>query len=131
MLDIKDPGKNKDKTFFLHTMNGAVIGSILSQLFCMDILLVDHLGPYNKLYMDDLGKTIDYKKKYLVVCDVVCMGTELSNAKTILDVFGVQYEGCITVVNIVTVGMRNSEITSIYEIDKDNNPVGYKISTDL
>lgn len=131
VLNINHPEQNRDKTIFVHTMNSVVIGTIIAQLFCIDILLVDHLGPYNKLYVDDLSRTIDYKKKYLIVSDVVCMGTELSNAKTILDVLGIHYNGCIALVNIVPIGTDSEDIYSLYIINKDKNIVNYRISTDL
>lgn len=133
LLSIKKPKLNREKTIFVHTMNSTVIGAILAQLFCINILLVDHLGPYNKLYVDDLSRTIDRKKKYIIVSDVVCMGTELSNAKTILDVLGISYNGCIALVNIVPINLDidSGDVYSLYVINKDNNIVNYKITTDL
>ena len=131
VLDITKHDKNQDKTIFVHTMNSVVIGTILAQLFCIDLLLVDHLGPYNKLYTDDLSRSINRKRKYLVVCDVVCMGTELTTAKSIFDVLGIHYKGCITLVNIIPVGNISENIYSLYVINKDKNTIGYKISTDL
>lgn len=73
LMDLNNPDNNQDKSIFIHTLNSATIGTLLAQLFCVDIILVDHLGPYNKIYVDDLTKTINYKKKYIVVCDVICM----------------------------------------------------------
>lgn len=131
LFDKNNIDKNMDKDIFVHTMNSSLIGSIIAQLFCVDIILVDHLGPYNKLYIDDLSKTINKKKKYIVVSDVVCMGTELSNAQSILNVFGANYIGCISFVHVVPVQDADENIYSLYSITKDNNVIDYTITTEL
>lgn len=133
VLKIDNYKENKNKSIFIHTMNGAVMGSILAQLYCIDSVIVDHLGPYNKLYVDDLSATIDRHKKYIVVSDVVCMGAELKVAKTILDVLGVQYECCAAMVEIQTVNDSTNEdkVFSLYQVTKEHNTLGYYVDTDL
>ena len=130
--------KREDACLFIHTMNGALLGTLISQLMCLDIVLIDHLGPSNKVYSNDLLQRMDNSREYLVVTDVICMGTELSNAKTILDVFGARYKGCITLVNIIPVIKDDQSskeddtgIEALYCVNKNENEIDYHIYTDL
>lgn len=132
VLNIDNYLDNKGTSIFIHTMSSAVMGSILAQLFCLDLVIVDHLGPYNKLYVDDLAATIDRHKRYIVVSDVVCLGSELKVAKTILDVLGIQYECCAAMVDIKTTsGIEDDNIFSLYQVTKNHNTLEYYVNTDL
>ena len=134
VLSISDKEDNKDKVLFVHTMNSTVIGAILAQLFGIDLLLVDHLGPYNKLFIDGMEESVDSSKKYIVVTDVVCMGTELSSARTLLNIFGASYHACATIVDIIPVGLTEPEelkIHALYVVHHEHNPIEYTITTDL
>ena len=81
--------KNSKKViFFCQTLNGAFIGSFLSELFNVDIIFLDHIGPINKLYGPSLSNRIEPGRKYVVISDVVCLGTELQIAKNIINYRG-------------------------------------------
>ena len=57
------------------SLNGSYLASVLSSLLGLDLFIIDGVGPINKLYRS-LGATIETGKKYIVVSDVVCLGTE-------------------------------------------------------
>ena len=121
----------KDIILFAQNMNSAYIASILSSFLQLDVLLIDHLGPKNKLYMV-FDNMIKRNKKYLVVSDMVCMGTEVRLAKNSIEFSGAEYLGNVSIVRINTTGKdiyNNTE--SLYTVSKDNNSFKYSIKTAL
>lgn len=63
------------------SMNSAYIVSVLASLLKLDILILDKIGPINKIY-NRLDKTISEDRKYIVVSDLVCLGTEVKIVKS-------------------------------------------------
>lgn len=119
---------------FCQTLNGSFIGSILADLLGIDIYLVDHLGPINKIYTSKLHSELDISCKYIVISDVLCLGTEVKNSKSIIEFSGAKYLGNVSFLRIESRKKEDIDFKDIeffYRIDKDYNPVNYKIITDL
>jgi len=119
---------------FCQTLNGAFIGSILSDLLGVDLFVIDHLGPNNKIYSNKLYGKLCEDQKYIVVSDVVCLGTEVKNAKSIIEYSGAKYVGNVALLR--TESIRKShrnfhDIEFFYRITSENKPQGFKILTDF
>lgn len=123
--------KDAEIILFCHTLNGAYIASLLSHLLSIDILFYDHIGPKNKLYNTYLGNKIKKKKEYIVVADVICLGSELRAVKTLLEYEGARYLGGVSIVKIETIDEQVNNIEALLCINKDNNPIEYKIYTNI
>lgn len=127
--------EKKDKSnisLFCQTLNGAYIASILASLFLVDISFIDHIGPINKIYRTSFGKKLSSEKEYIVVSDVVCLGSELNIARSIIDYEGGNYKGSASIVKIKTIDEElNQNEISLYKISKTNNPIDYSIKTSL
>ena len=131
-FDTKFSKNNRNKCLLAMSMNGMTICSLLSQLFEVDIIRIDHLGPYNELYLSSFERFVDPRKDYYIVSDVICMGREVSDAKAVMKMFGAECKGVICFINIIPVGEKNSNTYSIIDIDKNSNKdYGYGIYTDL
>ena len=118
---------------FAHNMNSSYIASILANFLLLDVILVDHVGPINKIY-STFDKRLNQNKKYLVVADVVCLGTEVKIAKNIIEFSGSTYLGNVSIVRINTLeeeDKKYSDVETIYVVEKGNNKIGYSISTAL
>lgn len=126
---------DKRKLLFCHTMNGAYIAGILSQLLGCDLVYVDHLGPYNKLNKVDFYKGKSRAEEFIVVADLVCLGNEFLRAKNIVEYLGGTVTGCIGIMQ-----MNISKILSDYQIskfaieytaEKARKELGYSVRTSL
>lgn len=123
---------NKDKVLFFHTMNGGFVATQLAQLFNVDMVYLDHLGPLGIMHRKHFEKSILDMRKYIIVSDVICLGGEVSRAKTIIEYCGGEVCGEICVVDIKTVeNDRNENRISLYTVSKMQNKLGYLIETDL
>jgi len=125
---------NKKMVLFCQTLNGAYIGSILSDLLDIDIFLIDHLGPINKIYSNRLYGTINKNNNYLVVSDVLCLGTEVKSAKSIIEFSGANYIGNVAFLRIESRKNEDIDFKDIefyYRISSEYNPIDYKILTGL
>lgn len=114
-------------------LNSAYIASILSSFLGLDILIFDKLGPINKLY-SVLDKKVEENKPYLVVSDVVCLGTEVKIAKSLITFLGGKYLGNVTLIRIETLSPKDydiDEIEQVFSVSRNNNPIKYKITTAL
>lgn len=119
---------------FCQTLNSSFIGSILSDLLGIDIYLVDHLGPINKIYTNKLHSELNINYNYIVISDVLCLGTEVKNSKSIIEFFGAKYLGNVAFLRIESRKEKDIDFKDIeyfYRINKTYNPVRYKIITDL
>lgn len=95
---IDETGKRN--VFFCHTMNGAYIAGILSQLLGYDLVYVDHLGPYNKLNKVDFNKGKSHQEEFIIVADMICQGNEFLRAKNIVEYLGGTVRGCVGVLRM-------------------------------
>lgn len=123
--------KSMDKPILIcQSLNGSFIASILSSLLDLDLFIIDSIGPINKLYRS-LGATIKPGKEYIVVSDVVCLGTEVKITKNIIEYLGGIYKGNVSIVRVKSIRQYNN-IESVFNITKDNNEeFGYRIITPL
>jgi hypothetical protein len=114
--------------------NSAFIASLLSGLLSLDILILDKIGPINKLYKR-LGSTIIENKKYLVVSDFVCLGTEVKIVKNLIEFSGGKYLGNVSLIRVETIDAIDKvykDALSVFEITRANNKdLNYYISTNL
>ena len=112
------------------SLNGSYIASVLSFLLGLDLFIIDSIGPINKLYRS-LGATITTGKKYIVVSDVVCLGTEVKITKNIIEYLGGIYSGNVSIVRIASIENYN-DVESVFYIDKKNKEeFKYQIITPL
>ncbi len=124
---------NEKPTLVCQNLNGSYIASILSGLLKMNILILDKLGPINKLY-STLDNKIEDGKSYIVVSDVVCLGTEIKIAKNLITFLGGNYLGNVSVIRVETLLPETKKFDDnqcIFKITRDNNPINFQIKTAL
>lgn len=117
-------------------LNSSFITSILSNLLKLDVIILDHVGPINTVY-STLNNKIEEEKKYIIVSDVVCLGTEVKIAKNLIAFLGGKVIGNISIVKLDTLNnedIPNEKIEniSVFNINKENNSkIKFKIKTAL
>jgi hypothetical protein len=124
---------NEKPTLICQNLNGSYITSILSSFLKLDTLIFDKLGPINKIY-STLDKKIEENKKYIIVSDVVALGTEMKIAKSLITFLGGEYLGNISLIRIETISPElktYSNTSCVYSITKSDNPIDYQIYTAL
>lgn len=124
-----------DPILICQSMNSAYIVSILSTFLKLDILIFDKIGPVNKLY-NRLDNNISDKRKYIVVSDLVCLGTEVKIVKSLIQFVGGKCLGNVSLIKTET--LRRDHIKkvnatiAIFSIRKENNKeLKYNITTNL
>lgn len=124
--------RNKEISLFFHTINGGFIATQLAQLFYIDMVYLDHLGPLENVHRKHFEKSILDSKNYIIVSDVICLGGEVGRAKTIIEYCGGRVCGEVCIVDIRTIEkkMINNRI-SLYTVSKERNSIGYSIRTEL
>lgn len=130
-----NPIDNESKPILVcQNLNSSYITSILSTLLRADIVILDQIGPINKMY-STLDSKIETNRKYIVVSDLVCLGTEIKIAKSLIEFLGGKYLGNVSIVRIQTIDpiCRNFEDAEcVFVVDNETNKeIGYKISTAL
>jgi hypothetical protein len=130
-----NPLDNESKPILVcQNLNSSYITSILSTLLRTDILILDQIGPINKMY-STLDSKIENNKKYIVVSDLVCLGTEIKIAKSLIEFLGGKYLGNVSIVRIQTIDpiyRSFDDAECVFVVDKESNKeIGYKISTAL
>ncbi len=114
------------------TLNGAFIGSILSSLLCIDLVTLDHLGPISHLYKADFEEMIIAKNEYILVTDVVCMGTESHVVKNVIEYLGGKYLGGVTLVRIETTDKDDHNTgVQLINLTHEDNFLDYSIETNF
>ncbi len=117
------------------SLNGAFITSILSTYLMLDVVIIDKIGPINKLYARP-NKMIEEDREYIVISDLVCLGTEVKIVKNLIHFLGGKYLGSISLIKVETLHKNDIEkyntTTAVFAIKKSNNrELGYKIYTNL
>jgi hypothetical protein len=76
---------------------------------------------------------INKNKRYLVVSDMVCLGSEVRIAKNLIEFSGGEYIGNVSIIRVNTMKKEDvySNVETIYLIVKGNNKIGYSIKTAL
>lgn len=124
--------KGSKKTLLCQNLNSSLLSSVLSSFLLIDVITLDHIGPINKVY-NEVEKKINHGEEYIVVADVVCLGTEVRIAKNIIEFSGGRYLGNVALIRILTMeaAEKYRDVESVYEITKDNNPIKFKVTTAL
>ena len=123
---------NRDVSLFFHTINGGFIATQLAQLFSIDMVYLDHLGPMENVHRKHFEKSILDSKNYIIVSDVICLGGEVGRARTIIEYCGGKVNGEVCIVDIKTIGCKQTnKRISLYTVSKEQNSIGYLIKTDL
>ncbi len=134
-FSLVDEDTDKRNLFFCHTINGAYIAGILSQLLGCDLVYVDHLGPYNKLNKVDFYKGKSKTEEFIIVADLVCLGNEFLRAKNIVEYLGGTVKGCagIMQMNISTLPSkyRVNAFAIEYTPESASKELNYSIRTEL
>lgn len=119
------------------SLTSTFIVSVLSKLLKLDILVFDKIGPINKLY-NKLEKHNYENKKYIVVSDLVCLGTEVKITKNLIEFSGGKYLGNVSLAKIETLTRDDLNLDSIdrtisiFSITEKNNvELNYYIYTNL
>jgi hypothetical protein len=126
---------DKNPILVCQSLNSSYIVSILSNLLKLDILILDKIGPINKLY-NRLDKNISQTRKYIVVSDMVCLGTEVKIVKNLIEFIGGKYLGNVSLIKTETLKksdiMKKDATIAIFAIDKSNNKdLNFYITTEL
>jgi hypothetical protein len=126
---------DKNPILICQSMNSAYIVSVLANLLKLDILILDKIGPVNKLY-NRLDKTILANRKYIVVSDLVCLGTEVKIVKNLIQFIGGKFLGNVAIIKTETLSkadiLRTDATIAVFSINRSNNKeLGYNIFTDL
>jgi hypothetical protein len=126
---------DKAPILICQSMNSAYIVSVLANFLKLDILILDKIGPINKIY-NRLDKTISQDRKYIVVSDLVCLGTEVKIVKSLIQFMGGKFLGNVSIIKTETLSKadisRSDATISVFSINKSNNKeLGYNIKTDL
>lgn len=127
---------NKKPILVCQNLNSSFITSILSNFLQLDIVILDHVGPINTVY-STLNSKIEEEKKYIIVSDVVCLGTEVKITKNLIAFLGGKVIGNVSIVKLDTfnfedVTKEKIKNISVFNINKDNNSkIDFKIITAL
>ncbi|AIF53524.1 hypothetical protein [Pelosinus sp. UFO1] len=128
----KDMTKHDEISLFCQSLNGSYIALILSRLLCVNFMYLDHLGPIANIYKTSFSKEIRKNNKYLIVADVICLGTEVKRVESIIQVSGGECIGSVCIVDCQLTDVGNSEHKlGLITINKQYNPIDYIIRTDF
>lgn len=131
------PELNNKPILVGQSLTSTFIVSILSKLIKLDILVFDKIGPITKLYKK-LEKHNFENRKYIVVSDLVCLGTEVKITKSLIEFSGGKYLGNVSLVKVETLTREHLPFTnrdrtiSVFSIrDNNNKELKYFIYTNL
>jgi hypothetical protein len=131
--------KNKEEMPILvcQNLNTSYMASILSTFLNLDVLILDHIGPINTMY-SSLNNKIEENKNYIIVSDVVCLGTEVKIVKSLITFLGGKIYGNISIIKLDTLKENHKQeeesklkSISVCNINKENNFIDFKIKTAL
>lgn len=131
---IVDNEEKRKPILVCQNLNSSYMASILSSLLGLDILILDNIGPINKLY-SRLENRIQPGKQYIIISDVVCLGTEVKIVKNLITYMEGQYLGNASLVRIQPTvhlnGPKYKNVETVFELNRDDNPINLKILTGL
>lgn len=135
--DKWEPALNDKPILVGQSLTSTFIVSVISKLLKLDILIFDKIGPITKLY-NKLEKHNFENRKYIVVSDLVCLGTEVKITKSLIEFSGGKYLGNVSLVKVETLSrehlpLDNRDRTiSVFSIRESNNQeLKYFIYTNL
>lgn len=128
---------NEKPILVCQSLSSTFIVSILSKLLNLDILVFDKIGPITKLY-NKIEKHNFEQRKYIIVSDLVCLGTEVKITKNLIEFSGGKYLGNVSLVKVETLNRDDLPLGNIdrtiatFSITRNNNKVlNYFIYTNL
>jgi len=115
------------------SITASYLASIFAKIACCDIAYRDHIGPKNKIYRTIQKGVFKESEKHLIICDVVCMGTEIQITKNIIEHEGAKVEGVLSIIEVkVTDKTPNNKVISLFILNKENNNgIDYQIKTNF
>lgn len=127
---LKNDVTDKKKPILVcQSLNGSYIASVLASLLDLDLYMLDQVGPINKLYRA-IGAKIKADADYIVVSDMVCMGTEVKIVKNIIEYLGGNYIGNVALVRAFLKQFNNTE--EVMLINKHNcKQLNYQINVSI
>ena len=110
----------KNITLFCQNLNSSFIASTIAKFILSDVMILDHIGPINRVY-NEIEKKINHGEKYITVGDVICLGTEVRISKNIIEFSGGQFIGNISLIRIMTLENQHAftNAFSLFEINKN------------
>lgn len=137
LSEIKKETKEEMPILVCQNLNTSYIASILSTFLNLDVLILDHIGPINTMY-SSLNNKIEENKNYIIVSDVVCLGTEVKIVKSLITFLGGKIYGNVSIIKLDTLNdihkieeEKKIKSISVYNINKENNFIDFKIRTAL
>jgi len=129
-------GHGKHPLLFFSSMAGSYLASVFSKMACIDMVFLNHLGPKKKLYRELHKEQLLADRDYLIISDVVCLGSEIERAKTLIEHAGGKLKGILSVVYVEVVSERPKseneiEKVALLTLTKEYNPIDYQIITDF
>lgn len=122
--------ETKKPILICQSLNGSCIASVLSDLLNTGIFIFEQIGPINRLNRN-IGHVIESGEKYIIVSDVVCLGTEVKIAKSIINYFGGNCLGNVSIVQFQNESTTKKGV-STFTITRDNcDDLGFNILTGL
>lgn len=117
------------------SLNSSYFVSVLSNLLKLDVLILDKIGPVNRIY-NSMNKSIIQDRNYIVVSDLVCLGTEVKIVKNIIEFLGGRYLGNLALIKTQTLQKKDvlekDTTVAAFYIDRTNNrELKYYITTNL
>jgi hypothetical protein len=128
--------RDEPVVLYSQNLNSSLIATYLGQFLGKNVIFIDHVGPVNKVY-GGLSNKISKDTNYIVVSDIVCLGTEVKVAKSLIEFSGGNYVGNVSLFRFKTVNNPNStepffsDTECVLEMTKDNNPIGLKVFTEF
>lgn len=130
---IPNLNQSKRPIVFFQSIQGAYLASIFSKIGVLDMAYLDHIGPVNHIYRTILNSSIKSQRDYILISDVICMGTEIQIAKNIIEYEDSKVIANISIVNVMVIDkLPKIPVLSLFELNKENNKdIGYEINTNF
>lgn len=127
---IYDNYQNSFDKILCVSMNGAALGAQVSQILGKDLLLIMNLGPHLSLRDKEIFNKIRKGVKYLFLGDMICMGTEIKLAKTIISIKDANWIGGVTIFKYLEpqTNKPNKCIIDIFDNDETDKNLCYSLS---
>jgi hypothetical protein len=132
-LESRRKLKINSPVLFFTSMAGSYLASLFAKIALLDIAFLDHLGPKTKIYRRSHKNLLKTEQAYLLIADVVCLGSEIERARAIIEHEGGKISGVLPVVFVkVTDSTSESNVCPLFTLTKDNNTgIDYQIKTNF
>lgn len=118
---------------FFQSIIGGYLASIISKIAIMDIAYFDHIGPISKIYKTVQKNSFLKNNNYILISDVICMGTEIQIAKNIIEHEHSNVVGLMSIVEVEVIDKpKKGNNCSLFTLtNKNNDEIKYKILTNF